>query len=200
MIRALVSCACVMNEILAPSFSLSERGLNRSPFWAKKQGKRKGKKNRKINRERRQRRRRWRWTTKETKIAYPLFTAAFPLLLLFSFLKFPLISPSAWRLVVGRCASIFSLSKLFFCVRLRFTPFGQKCISKAPTRTYYQQQRQKRRNDRPRRNIRRRDASFVFLSVYVWFFSSQTVWSAAGGGAENEDFFLLSLKRKKFLF
>ena len=47
MIRALVSCACVMNEILAPSFSLSERGLNRSPFWAKKQGKRKGKKKRK---------------------------------------------------------------------------------------------------------------------------------------------------------
>jgi len=44
---------------------------------------------------------------KETKVAYPLFTAAFPLLLLFSFLKFPLISPSAWRLVVGRCASIF---------------------------------------------------------------------------------------------
>jgi hypothetical protein len=33
----------------------------------------------------------------------------------------------------------------------------------------------KEETNRPRRNIRRRDASFVFLSVYVWFFSSQTV-------------------------
>ena len=47
----------------------------------------------------------------------------------------------------GDAHPFFLSLNFFFCVRLRFTPFGQKCISKAPTRTYYQQQRQKRRNE-----------------------------------------------------
>ena len=59
------------------------------------------------------------------KIAHPLFTAAFPLMLLFSFLEFPLISPSAWRLVVGRCASIFLYT--FFLCPFKVYPFWTKC-------------------------------------------------------------------------
>jgi hypothetical protein len=47
-IRALVSFARELMKSWHPLFSLFslslERGLNRSPFWAKKQGKRKGKK------------------------------------------------------------------------------------------------------------------------------------------------------------
>jgi hypothetical protein len=59
----------------------------------------------------------------------------------------------------------------FFCVRLRFTPFGQNvmCISKAPTRRTYQR-RQKRRNETTEKKYKRRreDASFFFLSLYVY--------------------------------